>query len=122
MEIIINTTQHIVRAKNIKGEIIEFQSIATPLRCIQILGEERPPIIDCPVVKSGSYSLDISSTDPDLYKDATVLIVSTIVANAASTIRDHLKKEIRILVPDSGPTAQRDEKGLVHHVLKFIEY
>lgn len=116
-----NATPHTVHAKTSNGVVIEYPpSPCGPIRCNQTLGSTQESLDDCPVVKAGIYTIDTASISP--YKDAKILIVSTIVANAAEDIRKNLGTDIRILVPDSGPSAKRDEKGQIEYVTRFLEY
>jgi len=119
---IINTTPHTIHIKKSNSdEIIEYKpSGLPPIRCYQEVSDIRDSIDDCIVIKSSPYILD--RTTLVHYLDADVLIVSTIVANAANDIKRILPKNLRVLVPDSGPTAKRNENGQVDYVIRFIEY
>lgn len=121
---IINATPHKVTAMTSNGELVHFEKSEVPsIRCNQVYGSWGETLEGCPVVMAGAYTVDLSTVDTEIYGMADVIIVSTIVAADAGRIREHLEAPwIRILVPDSGPTAKRDEKGQIEHVVKFLEY
>lgn len=120
----INATPHDVTVMAADGDLVHFaKSNVPPIRCTQMYGATNPSMEGCLVMQAGVYTVDLDTIDVEKYKDAETIIVSTIVAADAARIRYHLRKpELRIIVPDSGPSAKRTEKGQIEYVIQFLEY
>ncbi len=115
--VVVNTTPHEVVVMG-KSGLVRFPPDPTKaIRC-EMSMVQGASFMDCDVKRAGSYYL---AESPDWAKDVDAIIVSTIVAGAAVQLRG-LNPKLRILVPDSGPSAVRDEKGRILHVVRFLEY
>lgn len=119
----INATPHEVTVKALDGDLVHFaKSDVPPIRCIQMYGAKRRPVEGCPSIEAGVYTVDLDTIGKE-FMEAETIIVSTIVAASSARIRLHLNKpHLRIIVPDSGPSAKRNDKGQIEHVMQFLEY
>lgn len=119
---VVNTCNHVIRAKRADGTIVTFPSTDECIvRCKQVDAGKADPFEGVPVINAGGYELDPAAPF-DKMKNAKVLLVSTIVAGFAGQIREQTTPGVRILVPDSGPSAVRDENGIIKCVTGFLAY
>ncbi len=140
---VINTTPHAV--ESVIGEFkvgepfvkARFESDAGfDIRLKTVAGVPKKPLGGTPVFGRPIYGLDTIGAgfeNGEIDFNKVDLIVSTLVAAHANDLRERLKApELRVLVPDSGPSAIRytaeDEaaglgkKGQISAVLSFFEY
>ncbi len=115
--IVVNTTPHMVAVMRTNGRVTFASDAKKTIRCEQAI-EPTTPLLACDVARAGAYVL---AETPEWVKEVDAIIVSTIVAGCAAQLRE-LNPKLRILVPDSGPSAVRDDKGRIMHVVRFLEY
>lgn len=121
---IMNTSPHDMHvfkmhARHEASDILVFEKGPVMVRCNQDYGEDQPSLKSARVRKAGAYT--INRDDLKHYKGAKVLLCSTILANFHKEIKEELGQNVRVIVPDSGPTAQRNPNGSII-VRQFLEY
>ncbi len=90
------------------------------LRCEMDCKLRTEDVMGCETVAAGRHVL---KTFPEILKTADVVVVSAIVAAAADEIREFVGRDVRVVVPDSGPgSAVYDAKGGIAYVKRFLEY
>ncbi len=120
--VVVNTTPHAVMVQVSGGtEIITIPSNPeAQLRCEMDCKLRTEDVLGCKTVAAGRYVL---KTFPEILKTADVVVVSTIIAAAADEIRAFVGRDVRVVVPDSGPrSVVRDTKGGIAYVSQFLEY
>ncbi len=117
----INTTPHAVAVMGAGGKIVSYPSDRSSLIRAEMVDVKVAAAVDgCTVVRAGPYAV---TSVPESVRKADAVIVSTIVATCARQIRELVGRPIRVLVPDSSPgMSQRDAKGQILYVERFLEY
>lgn len=113
-----NTSPHDMHMRNEAGELIVFEKGPQMVRCDQEEGEIETGIKGVRVRKATPYSLN--REDLKQYKGADVLLCSTILANFHKEIKEELGDKVRILVPNSGASAERKDGKII--CKEFLEY
>lgn len=118
----INLTPHAVRIRTVEGAFVEVPPSGRVARVSTVEVPRGAPIVtsegSVPMV-TRALSRDIQNLpEPDSLPEGAVLLVSSIVLEAAKHARHPLLE--RLAVPDTGPTAKRDENGQIEYVTRLI--
>lgn len=115
---IMNTSPHDMHAFNSMGQLVVYEKGPGMVKCNQAVGPSREELDGgVPVVTAGEYTLVLEDLEP--YKGAKTLLCSTILATHYKLIQAAIPG-VRILVPDSGPSAKREGTTII--VTRFLEY